>query len=183
MVKYIIRMDPSTYANSEYKSCSKMIEQVPARGWNSTNPQRKKEPLSGPVRGCNPTTPKWKKEPAPRRPDTHKHLSHICYQLIFILFQPNFRLRELIFPWYFLNSSILVHKLQYLFQSLFSSQFFYLTSKSRPTCSSASCPLFSKSPKNILISTIKERFNIRQTKSQFLNNHLLINIPFDRSTQ
>ena len=80
-------------------------------------------------------------------PDNTVHLSYNCYQLIFILFQPNFRLLELIFPQYFLHTFNFVHKLQYLiFQSIFSNQLFQLASKSRPTCSVAACPPFSKSP-------------------------------------
>ena len=58
-------------------------------------------------------------------PDNTVHLSYNCYQLIFILFQPNFRLLELIFPQYFLHTFNFVHKLQYLiFRAFLATNFF-----------------------------------------------------------
>ena len=65
-------------------------------------------------------------------PDDTVNLSSIFYWLIFILFYPNLRLRELIFPWYLLHTFNFVHTLWYLFFSLFRIQFL-LTSKSRTT--------------------------------------------------
>ena len=68
--KYVIRTDPGTYAHSESKSCEKIIEHVPARGWKPTTPQWKKVPLSGSARGWNPATPQRKRVPAIRILDT-----------------------------------------------------------------------------------------------------------------
>ena len=65
------------------------------------------------------------------------------------------------------------------FYILFSSQLFNLTWKSRPTCSSAACPPFSKSPKNQWSSTINKSFNILRTKYQFSNNNCKIKLLFN----
>ena len=102
MVTYAIHTDPGTYAHLEPKSFEKMIEQVPTRGWNSTTPQWKKEPLSSPARCWKPTTPQQKN-------DLHStvHTKQLQSQLLLVNFniisdkvQIKRALFSLIFPAY-----------------------------------------------------------------------------------
>ena len=60
-------------------------------------------------------------------------------------FYTNFRLRQLVFPSFFLHAYILYTNCSTFF-GLFSCQRFYMTSKSHTKFSSAACQMFSKSP-------------------------------------
>ena len=54
-------------------------------------------------------------------PCENVHLSHIFYWLI--CFQPDFRLRELVFPWYLLRMFNFVHILQYFIFRAYSMKY------------------------------------------------------------
>ena len=66
-----------------------------------------------------------------------------CYW--FVLFFAQFQIQIARFFWYFLHTFYFLHKSWYFF-CLFSSQFFWIVSKSWPTWSAEAYPPFSKSP-------------------------------------
>ena len=108
------------------------------------------------------------------------HLSHHCYQLIFILFNPNFRLRQLIFPLYFPHTLYFVHKFQYFFQPFRQPNFFAHLENLAHMLSSSLSNIFQVTI-NRSTSIIEESFNLFRTKTQFLNNTKMIELPFDFS--
>ena len=85
---------------------------------------------------------------------------------------------SLVFPTYVPFCTHLV--VPYCFKPFQKPTFFALLEKSDHMISSSLSTVLQVT-NNQLISTIYESFNLRQTKSRFLNNHQTIKIPFYRS--
>ena len=101
-------------------------------------------------------------EAAPRLDSENTlHSSHICYYYMFILFYPNFRLRDLVFTWYFFTYILFFTQIValYLLQP-FQQRTFLAQLKKSARILSSSLSTVLQVPNNQLTSMLDESFNL-----------------------